>query len=312
MKRMFFGVVLVLAGCGQSIPLEDWCQAQASASCRRGLRCGTVASGYDCDKASDTVSAPECLGINAPALANGTMRYDGYAAAECLDSIEASDCVWSTEPLPGCDRVIAATATRGESCGLCAPGFHCVGDGTSSCGTCTESPPVEYPSEGQACMSPLNDGLGCKSGLTCWNSVCVKPVAQGGNCADAPCETGLCRDGICVPQPDDGDACQGPFECREPLRCSDGVCVKRLALAAACSSSDECESRSCFEGVCVGRRALGMSCGAGARCESNLFCESGSCAAQPRNGESCTETTGCASYGQCLNGTCFDPLLECR
>ncbi|MCC6621661.1 MAG: HYR domain-containing protein [Deltaproteobacteria bacterium] len=180
--------------------------------------------------------------------------------------------------------------TRGDACdedGFCASGepILCADDGNP----CTD--PVECVAGTCPAAVPVLDGEvdGC-GGATCPPQTCIAGACETIDCADVvealgPCEVAGCAEGACV-----------------PIGASPG---------AACDDGDLCtEGETCDEaGACAG---ADVDCGAGTTCAAAV-CDptSGSCVAEPQEGEPCDDDDACTDFDACdaLGGCTGDPVI---
>lgn len=215
----------------------------------------------------------------------------------CNAKLAARDCA-DTSDIPECD--FTGTLGEGAPCAVsaqCASGscfYETRADQTvPDCGVCKAK-----VNEGESCAANV-----CANGLNCSASqVCIRPGGANAACADdLNCEGVLgCADGRCTP----------------PIA-KDGVCT---ASSAPCDSSLYCrpDEGSTTTGHCVeiGTADVGGACGVS---DSLVFCAAGSCQltdeqagtgtclANPKEGEACTldENSPPCGYGlECINNVC--------
>ncbi len=314
MNRMVVLVAVFFAGCEAPVSLESYCRELVVAECQAQQRCGRISSAFDC---SSREPVSDCLSGRRVGLANGVLQYDGVAASACITEIGSSSCEniqWTALiSLPSCLAVFHGVAKQGETCGTCAAGLRCLTSGTS-CGTCEKvsTPPRVLLREGEACAPAPVDNRVCAAGLRCLDAVCVREPVANEACGEIPCVLGAaCVEGLCVAWAEAGEPC-GPVGCKAGLFCSSAAtCEVEKPLGAACDAVEQCASFLCSNGVCTVTRGEGQTCGLGAPCDFEFTCLDGVCAARAQNGEAC-EPRGCANSALCVDGTCWDPMLECR
>jgi hypothetical protein len=133
------------------------------------------------------------------AIAQGALRYDPVAGAQCIDESRASssDCSAVDDPksLNGapCDRVLVGTIAEGSACDptafACAPGLYCAPTGSVG-STCTQDAQSGQPcamvpcAEGLTCLpagtcgAPLENGAACTSGTVCKSLLCDEDITH--------------------------------------------------------------------------------------------------------------------------------------
>lgn len=278
---------------GNSIAIEDLDEAIASASCKLALACGTLPDKQACPPASTSEAAQLRASVKA-----GKTRYDGAAAARCLDSL-ANLCSMDGggQADPACDQAFKGTQPVGAAC-LSA---------------------VE-------CMSGLCDTSECDGSVACCRGTCGSVVAIGGDCSasGAVCVTGAyCKTApapsVCAPivAADEGQACAGG-SCKAGLFCVDQVCTRLLAPGEACDPSQfDCNPFRGFcdsaTNLCTAHRAVGQSCNGSNDCVEYAECTDvageGVCVARARLGEACLDKL-CLVGFVCQEGVCALPAPE--
>jgi hypothetical protein len=251
-------LLLVIPACDSdnSISLSDLPAATVDALCTYAARCGQMP-----DVASCKAAAGADMGQLSADVQAGKIKYDGKAAAACLDAMRSASCNHSDpfnegEP-PACKDALKGTVADN---GVCYSGSECVsgscGGGVCSAsgccqGTCNPSAgsaaatPIggKLPAEGQSC-SPTGASYpsACDSMLDYCDSVslkCVLKIAVGGDCSTgASCVAYATCDstGHCVANPGAGDACDdvnGP-QCLGSLFCESGKCALPPAPTVVC------------------------------------------------------------------------------
>ena len=153
------------------------------------------------------------------------------------------------------------------------------------------------------------NGVACGSNGTCVDGACVDCVAGGSCAADTECcDDELCCGGACVPKTaflDDVNNCGacGTVCAESPCQtaiCVEGICQSEpLADGEVCDDGNPCTvDDHCMAGACMGTPVEdGLACG-----------ESGTCAegvcADCESGGACTADTECCSNEVCCNETC--------
>ena len=213
-------------------------------------------------------------------------------------------------PLADCGEVLSTIVDEGaspfspEACWLrgdladgsdCAFGEQCASGfclhpngGETACGVCTEPPSLWDP-----CIDACGPRLACIAGT------CVRLGDVGDPCDDThPClAQRRCDQGICTPEPAEGDACVWDWDCSfeaplcgpissscepwGPAQALGGECgveVGNLCIGALCQIVDEQGS-----GICVPPKEVGESCESGTyfnqddNCRVGLECIEGTC-----------------------------------
>ncbi len=319
MSRCWGLVGVMLVGCaGGGVPIEKYCDEFAVALCEEQKNCGAFSGSVDCTSAE---LLTDCLSYARAGLDAGTLTYDALAAQTCLDDLSTEAICRATLGGPlrpaSCQSVVVGTSKEGEACGTCASGLTCAHT-TDGCGTCqrvpTTTPPL--PGPGEACSSPVNDGVGCKLDAWCGTSgavsgVCQASAAVGESCSDTPCvHVASCVDGVCAAKADLGAAC-GAAGCLGGLSCINNRCEALRKLGATCVAADQCWTTLCLDGACSAGREIGKVCDFDAPCRSELMCVNGTCVPRPGPGEACVDA--CAGSAFCDQGTCVDFTLQvCR
>ncbi len=263
--------LILLVGCTESIPVDEYSNAIWQARCDWYVRCGALAA-EDC---ANQLFAPG--GINAAAVKAGLATYDAEAAAECLARYAELPCDVTEEypDLSVCGEVYRGLKELGEPCTLgieCADGdcFYPDGGCEYACcagevgGTCDREPPVAPDAQlGESC-NPV-DNVWCGPGLYCTTHVSTEdgicaPLPKHGEPCDGYCAelgdncdstTRLCEDASVRGEPcmDDSD-CTERYACGMDNRCGDGW-FKLLPDGSTCQSVFDCQSSLCENSVCV-------------------------------------------------------------
>lgn len=241
-------LVGLFGACGSDEPepiaLADFCTRFEAAMCDglvHNCECGAVTE-QGCRAAISAACVPDDPTLRAN-IENGTVRYDGVAAARLIAKLTAAG--------PDCEAGITA--------GWYAPDFF------TAAGVWTGS-----KVGGATCLFPSIPGLpnDCANG-TCSLSrrICIAAVAEGQEC-DATHE---CYD----------FAAQFPAyqRCDHVTLGEANTCMPFLELGEACTTSNQCATGLCESGACaffVSLSAFGTSCNADNACQSG-YCQDGFC-----------------------------------
>jgi len=190
-----------------------------------------------------------------------------------------------------------SSAGLGERCGAdgrgtiaCGDAFYCSVAPGAATGTCQTAGRAN-----QACPDPAVES--CARGLTCNAGfsppLCTPPIAQGMDCTNAACATGL----ICLIKPAgpptcehrraEGEGCLNAYDqCEAGLAClpyadvpEGGVCAKPVPAGNVCDDSGDClNNLRCNTGFAPARceplSEVGQPCGDPKDCKS-LNCDPG-------------------------------------
>lgn len=233
------------------------------------------------------------------AIDRGTVVYDGGAARDCADAIDALGCDLATGVMPtACDEVLTGTLDLGATCSIneeCAGDAYCEGDScpmtsglcaaaAAAGATCSEAGQC---ASGLTCvggtynMATSNSGGPCEgaTGGDCpLDETCVGATdATPGTCTsidsistaglDEPCAVAeglemLCTDGLaCAVIGFDLATETVESVCREPVG-SGGTCY--LGFPSMCPSGEYCDANPMmtfvFEGQCMPLPSEGETC----------------------------------------------------
>lgn len=240
------------------------------------------------------------------AVASGTVVFSGPAGGVCLASIAGFTCADLIDGLAEglmCDGVYTPTVAVGGSCTIDAEcvDARCVA-GASCPGTCTA-----FTGAGMPC----SDDAECADGLSCSMGMCETRRAVGGACDNQDdCLPGLiCEARMCADRPTTGQPCTsllGISTCAGADLCVMGTCGAGGAASATCDADEPCApGLRCnpASGTCVTLVEPGGSCSVDVECPAYFFCDGGTCAPLPVEGESCALSGACAE-GVCTAGTC--------
>jgi hypothetical protein len=264
-----------IAGCGGGsgssgpIALADLGPAVVSADCSLAVRCGLSPDEATC-KASTTASTARITAqVNA-----GQLRYDGQAAATCIDAAAAQPC----------DRTTRESTATPRACVEALAGLVPIG------GACVDS---------QTCTSNNCDTSTC-TGTTCCMATCAAAAAttpQGSVGAGGNCTFGQLD-------------CDASTFCRDTSS-GGATCVPRLAAGMPCNILDGqltcatgslCLASGPQAGTCGRLPAEGAACDSGFGCDSSLdYCDpvTATCLHQIAVGGPCPNQTGCVPYARC-------------
>ena len=293
-----------------SLSLSEVSAAAADAVCTYRARCGQMPDVASCKAVTQREDAQLSADVTA-----GRVKYDGKAAAACLEVFRSASCNYSdksgqNEPQACTDAFKGAVTDNG----VCYMGSECA-SGSCSGNVCPVSstsccPGTCDPSASSAGAIPIGgdcSGIGalCVSGAFCsygLTTICTAKAAAGQSCdtlyaeescvAGAYCVANGSNTGICGKLPAEGQACYPtggyPYACDSMLDYCDSVtlkCVPRIPMGGNCSSSASCVGYAACDatGHCVSRPRAGESCddANGLHCLGSLQCSSGTCALPP-------------------------------
>ncbi|HJX66816.1 MAG TPA: hypothetical protein VJ860_23025 [Polyangia bacterium] len=313
MAKIFSALLLLVAipACSDSgIALSDLPAAAADAVCTGQARCGEMPDVASC-KAARANDIEQLLAD----VSVGRIKYDGKAAAACLDVFRSASCNYSDqrglEEPQACKDTFKGTVADSGPCysgSECASGNGCSGGGCSDGSACCPGKCNPGPSSGAAiAIGGDCSGLGavCVSGAFCsygLTAICTAKAAAGQSCdtlyAGSSCADGAyCvangpNTGICGKLPAQGQSCY----------------PTAFAYIPACDSMlDYCDSATL---KCVPKIAVGGDCSGGASCVGYATCDAtGHCVAHPGAGDVCDDANGprCLGSLQCSSGTCALP-----
>jgi hypothetical protein len=273
---------------------------------------------------------------------HGSRVFDGAVGAECLAALdETPPSCGSERRVQRCFQTYDGMAALGEECGN---KFECRGMASGDVG-CVNGRCTERLAAGQQCED-VPDGPGfatcdvCRGDARCREAASdgkfyCYPYANlprgvaGDRCTKArdvyafppdqspdqsvvfaACnrEDGLTcsAEGVCVPLPGVGDACELGLDCADGLNCAGGTCVPGLAAGETCKGlrtcgaglycqwtdvtcterhpvTGECVSAHLNSGVCAAPSGEGEPCGGYVRCDADAFF----CAPSADGGDRC-------------------------
>jgi len=232
-------------GCVGTQACDDGDCVACEPQCGAGVECGPDGCGGSCGR---------CWDPEKPMCVEGT----------CTDKCE-----------PQCPGYECGPDGCGGVCGVCAAGEFCV---VSDCvtlppalscvGNCGDSAPggcsCTSSCSGSACCGDKSAACACDR--QCDGKSCG-PDGCGGTCGS--CDGGeLCESGVCVDDRCDPDPCQGRGTC------DDGACSCQVGFAGA--TCGECAASYIGFPTCRADPCLGVNCGAGT-CDST----NGTCVCDP-------------------------------
>lgn len=250
----------------------------------------------------ESCATPESQQLYQDLLSRGNIAINDFQVEQCrqlgrqyresvdleillYEPEEASTNVSQEDVDAACANVVVGRLGDGQSCRAsieCMTGLSCQWmqeEGDLQC----KGPAAE----GESCVGSPAGGRACGPGLTCFDDVCTRRLAEGAACggdvpscaADLFCTTFL-EVPVCASPGSEGAACDFDSQCRDGLVCFRG---------------DDEEER------CTAPRSAGQSC-ADAPCAANLFCNQDQLCTEPRAaGASCS-----------LGDVCATPCSVCR
>jgi hypothetical protein len=206
----------------------------------------------------------------------------------------------STALLDGSACEIAATCATG---GICKGG-ECLGAQVASCDD--QNPCTKDSCTLDGCQHAVQQGLSCSDGNACTaNETCGATGTCGGG-------TNVCNCQLDIDCPDDGDKCNGVFECKG------GFCQPKSGSVVQCDATQNtpCSVNTCqpTTGQCAPVvTADGQKCDDGDQCSLGDACLAGKCKAgaglacddqNPCTDDGCNPAQGC--WHQANTKTCDD------
>lgn len=304
--------VAVVLGCGGGgVSVENLPDKIDDERCDRLVACQGVQDRATCEAATQ-LDVGDYGSVEA-GVADGTIKYNSGAAADCAASYGSKDCTFSgfhaNDP---CDDVFEGTVATGGACvidlqcanggdcqyaGTCDPDIMCC-TGTCMGGTMTTESPIGGPCSDELHFCATN--AYCKSGTGPGAGTCTALVTnEGGAC-------------------DELDACSNPMYCNLNFQTGMGTCKKPAASNAACSRMelipcadlrDHCSPTTM---TCVRDIAVGGACGTGVQCVGYASCVNGACVADIPLDGACVADSGadCAIDLECISGKCQLPPVS--
>ena len=304
-------LLLVIPACDSdnSISLSDLPAATVDALCTYAARCGQMPDVASCKAAAGTDTGQLSADVQA-----GKIKYDGKAAAACLDAMRSASCNHS-DPFNEGEPQACKDAFKGTVAdnGVCYSGSECV-SGSCGGGVCSASGCCQgscNPSAGSAAAIPIGGACGgsgavCVVGAFCsyisMPPTCQAKAAAGQSCDVSSGEESCVAGAYCVANgPNTGTCGRLPAEGQS---CSPTA----ASYSSACDSMlDYCDSVSL---KCVTRISVGGDCSGGATCVGYATCDAtGRCVANPGAGDVCDDVNGPQCLGSlfCESGKCALP-----
>jgi len=328
--------VLVLAGCGGGLTIDEYPTAFRNAICKYETRCGYFPDIDTCEHANIGISLTVDPS-SQEAVDKGKVIFDGSLAQDCLDAFGAQTCDTTDEDgraffMAKCRDIVKGTVGNGGACALdaeCKSGVCNIPSSTDTCpqGTCMGDAMPAPGGAGATCATATGTTSPCAVGYYCdFNTmVCTELKAAGATCGSTnECAFGLgcagmttrtckvlpklgeaCPDGVCR---DAGNYCNGSSQCAkiglEGSACAQGT--------GQCSNYYPCDLST---NKCTKAPATGEPCSG--RCfDANTFCDTSSvtptCVTLKPDGQTCTGSSQCESdhcgFGSGAgSGTCSTP-----
>ena len=289
----------------KSLSLSDFAAAATDAFCSYAARCGQMPDVATCKAAAGTDTGQLSADVTA-----GRVKYDGKAAASCLEAFRSASCNYS-DPFNEGEPQACKDAFKGTVAdnGVCYGGSECVSGGCGG-GVCSASGCCQgtcNPSAGSAAAIPIGGACGgsgavCVVGAFCsyisMPPTCQAKAAAGQSCDVSSGEESCVAGAYCVANGSNAGTCgKLPAEGQTCYPATDGI---------ACDSMlDYCDSVSL---KCVPKIAVGGDCSTGATCVAYASCDStGHCVSRPRAGESCDDANGPHCLGSLL---CYSGMVD--
>ena len=311
-------VLLVVAGCGGGISIEEYPTAFRDAYCKYLARCGSFPDVATCQHAN--------IGINLvidpsskSAIDKGKVIFDGNLAQDCLDAFGAQTCDQTDSDgrafFPAkCRDIVKGTVGDGGACALdaeCLSGKCNITSTAMTCpmGTCMGGAKPVPGGTGAMCSSSTDCAVGFYCDFT--NQVCADLKAAGATCQSTnECAYGLgcagtppnrtckmlptlgqpCPDGVCR---DFGNYCNSSMQCAKI-----GLAGAACMTTVQCSTFYPCDTQAM---QCTKAPGLGEPCTG--RCfDADTFCDLS--AATPTCIKTRADGGTCSSNSQCQSDHC--------
>jgi hypothetical protein len=299
-------LVSACGGGGGSIPLDDLTNRVIASSCAAQVRCKETPSLQACADSLNT----RVDQLKAD-VAAGKTRYDGAAAADCLNAVASIGCTLSA----------ALAAAEPESC---IKTFQ---------GTILDGQPCF---EGEECVSQTCEKMACDVSVQCCAGKCAQtsvPVAPGGDCSTVgtcPSDQFCLRNqlngaGTCTKRAALGEQCASVDDCVRGLWCHvttpgpgvGGTCAKLPAVGEACDAQNfPCDSVAATcngsSNKCVARADPGANCVLDQDCVIYASCDPATlkCLAKGSKGATCATESDCLGSLTCDTGRCVVPPAD--
>ena len=307
--------LLVLAGCGGGLTIDEYPTAFRDAYCKYETRCGAFPDIDTCEHANIGITVT-IDPSSKEAVDKGKVIFDGSLAQDCLVAFGSQTCDTTDEDgrsffVAKCREIMKGTVGDGGTCALdaeCKSGVCNIPTSTNTCpqGTCMGNAPPPLGGAGAACSM----SSACAVGFYCdsTNRVCAELKAAGATCSSSSeCAFGLgcagmttrtcktlpklgepCPDGVCR---DAGNYCNGSSQCAkiglEGSACAQGT--GQCSLYYPCDlSTNKCTKAPSAGEACTGRCF-----------DANTFCDTTSlmptCVSTKADGAACTANSQCQS-----------------
>jgi hypothetical protein len=298
--------LVTIPACSDSgIALSDLPAAATDILCTYAARCGEMPDVDSCKAAGGTDMGQLLADVKA-----GKTKYDGKAAAACLDAMSSMSCNYSDPVNDGeqaCKDTFKGTVAAGGDCFI---NEECISMQCELTGTCTIGVAC---CAGTCTAGPVGIGSGCSwGGPVCVDTAycpselvatCMARAAVGQSCdtsspedscvAGAYCVANGSNTGTCGKLPAEGQSCYPTGAsywpaCDSMLDYCDNVtlkCVPKVAVGSVCSVSVSCVDYAACDatGRCAALAGAGEVCDdlTEPRCLGSLLCSSGTCALPP-------------------------------
>lgn len=321
-ERSLAAALLAVTACSSSpsIPFAQYAQRRLEAQCQRLVSCGVFASAAACPAYFRLIPDSSL----AAAVHDHKVRYDGVAAAACVDALAKQSCDATSRdarvaPAP-CGKVLTGELGGGAPCafstecksGSCMFGSAC--DPSTCCaGTCADTSPSPiggachvdsdcvadtYCGLDQLCHALGKDGATCYGDNQCDYGLACITATNPGICHALGADAGPCPYGRCASV---GDTCNASMTC-----VAVGLPGAACTMDAQCSPYGRCDTAS---GQCAAAPDIGQPCTS--QCEADAWCDSmtATCQALLTDTTPCNTDLECASY-LCKEGPVFDACAE--
>src|SRR5882724_956444 len=223
-------------------------------TCAQVAACGQYPDKATCLAA---LAADYGLGQLGADVSLGKTKFDGAAAAKCLDAGRSTSCSLnersSVASSPACAQIFTGTAAAGSPCFA-----------------------------GNECVSALCDMRSCDFSVMCCAGTCaptMAPIPLNGDCSvsgdcvsgtfcryDVTTSTGTCVSLIAAGQPcSGGDFCAGGLNCVQTTPTTQSVCARLPTEGQACTGQCDSSTNFCDPATmkCAVKLAVGVACPTG-------------------------------------------------